>query len=325
MTDVRRTVLEWAQAGRVDDAKLAEILSVAGVLPTARDWRAFLDRLLLWLAGSLLGAGLIFFVAHNWLALGRFAKFGMVEALLVAALGAAWKLGLARNSGKAALTGAAMILGALLALVGQVYQVGADRYELFATWAVLILPWALVGRAPSLWLLWIVLVDLALTLYFLPQRRFLLDAIDAPERALVVLTISNALALTAWEGLALVGVTWLQVRWAARIVAFIGGTAATLLAMRSTWDLWAAGPLAMPVWVAWIAAIGTVYRYVVRDLFMLSGAVLSIILVATSLASKALSHDLDQPGVLLLLALLVLGLSAAGGWWLNRLARERRT
>ncbi|MET0204922.1 MAG: DUF2157 domain-containing protein [Casimicrobiaceae bacterium] len=57
---------------------------------------------------------------------------------------AVWR-GLDTLPGKAALV-AALLAGALLALVGQVYQTGADTFELFAAWAVAIV--VLVARMP---------------------------------------------------------------------------------------------------------------------------------------------------------------------------------
>src|SRR3546814_15416019 len=82
----------------------------------------------------------------NWNDLGRFAKFGLVGLLLIVAVIGYWRLGVDRAAGKASLLVASILLGALLALFGQTYQTGADTWELFANWAVLMAPWAL-GRA----------------------------------------------------------------------------------------------------------------------------------------------------------------------------------
>src|SRR5699024_11365250 len=41
---------------------------------------------------------------------------------------------------------ASIITGSLLALFGQVYQTGADTWQLFFAWAILITPWE-IGRA----------------------------------------------------------------------------------------------------------------------------------------------------------------------------------
>src|SRR5688572_21097573 len=137
----RAAVFDWAERGAIPAARLREALAVTGVIPTARDWHLFLDALLLWCGAAALGAGFIFFIAFNWTALGRYVKFGLVEAVVVLAVVAAWRLGIDRVAGKAALLVASLATGGLLALFGQTYQTGADTFELFASWAALILPW----------------------------------------------------------------------------------------------------------------------------------------------------------------------------------------
>ncbi len=61
---------------------------------------------------------------------------------------------------------ASVITGSLLALFGQVYQTGADTWQLFFGWAVLIVPWVIIARFPALWLLWLELINTGLILYF---------------------------------------------------------------------------------------------------------------------------------------------------------------
>jgi hypothetical protein len=131
----------------------------------AVEWRRFLDRLLLGLAAVLAGAGVIFFVAANWQELGRFAKFALVELPIVLALAACWRFDLSTRTGQAALVAAALCTGALLALVGQVYQTGADTWELFAAWAVAIAGWVAVARMPRFGSFGS-LVNVAIALYF---------------------------------------------------------------------------------------------------------------------------------------------------------------
>src|SRR5262252_8878336 len=97
----RHLLLAWAGRGAIKD--LPEALRVAGVLPERRDWRAFLDRLLLWSGAVALAAAVVFFVAHNWNDLGRYAKFGLVELLVLLAVLAYWRLGPDTASGKASL------------------------------------------------------------------------------------------------------------------------------------------------------------------------------------------------------------------------------
>ena len=73
-----------------------------------------------------LAAGAVFLVAFNWQDLGLYARFAMVEALLLAALIFAWVKGTDQVAGKLALMLAVLLTGALLALFGQTYQTGAN-------------------------------------------------------------------------------------------------------------------------------------------------------------------------------------------------------
>jgi len=66
--------------------------------------------------------------------------------------------------GQGALLLATLLTGALLALFGQSYQTGADVHELFFTWALLALPFALAGGSAALWALWFGVLNVALAL-----------------------------------------------------------------------------------------------------------------------------------------------------------------
>jgi uncharacterized membrane protein len=150
-------------------------------------------------------------VAHNWSELGKLAKFALLQVLVVAAVAAYWRLGSESAPGKAALLVASILLGALLALFGQIYQTGADTWELFASWAALIVPWVLIGRFAALWMLWIGIVNLAIALHF--QVFFLED-----QQQLWALFAFNSAALAAWE-LAALRLRWLDASWGPRLLA----------------------------------------------------------------------------------------------------------
>src|SRR5262249_49810957 len=137
---------------------------------------------------------------------------------LVLAVLLAWRVGLERATGKAALVAAALLVGALLALVGQAYQTSADTYELFTAWALAILPWVLVGRLAALWLFWVGLVNLAAILYFHVFGGLLWSVFGTVE-LLGWLFGLNTAALTLWEMLARRGIAWLNERWALRVLA----------------------------------------------------------------------------------------------------------
>src|SRR5690348_12313782 len=118
-------------------------------------WARWGQRALLALGAGQFLAGVVFFFAYNWNDLSDLTKFGVVEGALVIAAGGALLIGIDRAFGQVLLVAASVLTGVLLAVIGQVYQTGADLFELFAAWAVLILPWVLVSRSAAHWLLWL--------------------------------------------------------------------------------------------------------------------------------------------------------------------------
>lgn len=316
----RNEILTWATDGRLAVEKLPQALHLAGALPGPKEWRRFLDALALWLGAVCLAAAVIFFFAYNWQELGRFTRFGIVELLLAAAILAAWRLGLERTAGKAALLVATLLVGALLALVGQTYQTGADPWELFATWALCVLPWVAVARFAPLWLLLLTLVNLAVGLYY-HAFAGLFGLLFGTETLWWTLAGVNTAALAAWELAAGRGVPWLAARWAPRIVATASLGYATLLMVWSIVDNESGVVAALAGYAVLLACAYAVYRHRIRDLYVLALGVLSlVIVVAVFLGDSLLKHG--DAGAFLLIGLIVLGLSAAGGWWLRGVARE---
>lgn len=313
MSGLRGEVLDWFGAGRVLPGREREALRAAGIAPTSADWKIFLGRLTLWLGTIALAASLIFFFAFNWDDLGRLTKFALVEAAIVAALLAGGFLDLDGPAGKAVLVLLCLLTGALLALTGQVYQTGADTFELFAWWAALILPWVMVGRSGPLWLLWLGLLDIALFLYF----RIAFDA----EALLWALFALNGLALAGWEAANRAGLAWLRDDWPPRLVAIASGATATALMM---WAILGEGgaraALAALAYFAWLAALHYWYRRVRPDLFMLAVGLLSVIVSVATFLSWQMLGSSGSAGYLVI-GLVVIGLSAGGALWLRSVGR----
>lgn len=324
MQRARHTILDWAGQGAGFPEGLARAMQASGALPGAEAWRRFASLFLLLLGTLLFTAGVLFFLAFNWDALGRYARFALVEALVVAALlPVAW-FGLERVAGRAALFAAAVMLGGLLALVGQTYQTGADTYELFASWAAFILPWVLVSRFVPLWMLWLLLVNVALALYY-ETFGGMLGVLFGPDRLLWLLLAVDTLALALWDGLGWRGTGWLRPRWAPRVIATACGALVTTLALFAVLDEDRATRLAeIAVWLGWLGAAYLVYRRVILDLYVLAGGVLSVIVVVTAFLVRALAKNGFTDAAWLFTGLAVIGMSAAGSWWLRRVAAQAR-
>ena len=131
-----------------------------------REWWTWINRCLLFAGAASALAGIVFFFAYNWSRLPAMGKFSLVEIGLIACLIGAWKVGLDKIGGQVLLLAASIFVGVFLAVFGQVYQTGADSYQLFVGWAVLILGWVLLGRFGALWIVWLALVNTGLILYF---------------------------------------------------------------------------------------------------------------------------------------------------------------
>jgi len=320
VTGQRQLLLHWAEGGRLPSANLPQAARLANVIPSPAAWLRFVDRLLLFAGGVFVASGVIFFFAYNWQAIGRAAKFGLVQAALVAAVFVAWRAGLDRLTGSAALLLATLLLGALLALFGQSYQTGADTYQLFAVWALLALPWVALARFAPLWFIWLVLVNLAVVLYFQAFPDFFGMLIGSAERLWVLLGLNTA-ALAVWEFVRMRGVGWLRSRREPRLLALASGASVTMLVLWYIIDSDAISSAITVIYAAWMGAGYAVYRHRLRDLFMLAVGVLSGIIVITAVTTRAIAASFDAGG-LLLVAILVIGLSAVGGRWLRRLAAE---
>jgi len=315
----RGDILAWAEAGHITPENLPWALRLAGGTPGAGEWRRFLDLLALWLGAVFLAAGVIFFFAYNWKAMGHFAKFGIAEALLLAAVLSAWRLGLERISGKAALLVATLLSGALLALVEQTYQAGADNWQLFFRWALLVLPWVVISRFAPLWLVWLLLVNLATGLYGKMPGPF--GFLSHVQSTLWSLAVLNILALVVWELAAGEKQPWLCERWAPRIVAAAGMFFVTFLAVCGITDSSISGGAEVLAYAACLGGSYAVYRRRRRDLYMLTQGVLSLVVVITSFLGHNLARSGDA-GSFLFIGMVVLALSAGGGWWLRSVGRE---
>ena len=135
-----------------------------------------------------------------------------------------------------------------------------------------------------------------------------------------VLFAFNTAALTVWEIVAARGVEWSSQRWGTRLLASASGGLVTALAITQILDAHDAGIWAVPAWLVWLATAWAVYRRFIKDVYVLAGGVLSVIVVVATFFGKHLSGD--SAGGFLLVGLIVIALSAAGGWWLKNLAAE---
>lgn len=147
-----------------------EIKSIAQILEdhiysNKPSWQKFLRLLLLSLGLGFTVTGIIFFFAYNWNGLHKYVKLGLIEGLLMTAI--VFVLAIKSNPllKNIILTVASVLVGILLALFGQIYQTGADSYEIFLVWIIFISLWVWISDFSPLWLLYILLIQMLVTSY----------------------------------------------------------------------------------------------------------------------------------------------------------------
>lgn len=321
MDSKRSLILQWIEQGVLDKSKSVEALSVTGVLPDAVRWQHIIENFLLWLGSLALSFSVLFFIASNWSEMGRFAKFALVETIIVLCLFLYWKLDIDKAAAKVSITSATILLGVLLALYGQTYQTGADPWQLFANWALLILPWVLVAQFAPLWLIWVALLNLSIMLYFQALGSLFWFIFRSLEHILWVLFIFNSIIWISWE-FAQKRYEWLSERWPIWIVALTGGASITYLILLSIFDYYSSAAIAVLLYFAWAGIVYFVYYRILPDLFMLASLCFSAIVVITSFFGRHLLNHGDLIGGFFILSVLVIVMAAAAAKWLKRVQKE---
>lgn len=322
--DAMNRLLDWTGRGLLPAARLEELGHATGLLPDRMAWRAFLDRLLL-VAGALaLGSALVFFVAANWSLLGAYARFALAQVAVLLGVGAYWRWG-DGGAGRAGLGFAVLAFGALLALYGQTYQTGADPWQLFATWALLALPWTWLANSAGLWLFWLLLVNLAL-LRWLSLRIGFWSGLSEFEWFAWTIVLLQAGALLLAEWLALRGFQPGRARWALQLLLLAALAALTSLTVLALFeDVLKQGALALLAWLGALAAGWWAYRRRTVDVLALAFLALSAVVVLGALSIRVVGpRNLDNPFAWLLVAGVLIGLTTTAGRWLVGVARRAR-
>lgn len=285
-----------------------------------RDWWGWVNRLLLFLGAALLLAGIVFFFAFNWARMSPFAKFALIEGALLACVVAAWIVGLKRITGQVLLLGAGLLVGVLLAVYGQVYQTGADAYELFVGWSLLILGWVIVARFGAFWLMWLSLINVGIMTYWSqvaePNGR------AKTETMFMLLALVNGAALVTREYGAAGGVSWLAPRWLrwvllTSILMYL--TISSTMFITEAKSLFQTSALSLMLLMATLAASYLFFRFRERDLLVLTMCALSACAVVLTAMGRGLFGTLGWQGAeaFLVFGLIVIGVFSAVAFWLR--------
>lgn len=334
MRNLTSQVYEWLEQGHITSTQANDLFRQLSVPPNAVRWRSLLAQLLQWAGALSFACGVIFFFAFNWQSLERMSKFALIEAaLLISLVSFIWLY--YRSASKrlvdpaqslfgatlanAALLVVSLLVGGLLALVGQTYQTGADPWQLFAIWALAILPFAWVAGFDGLWLLLVGLVNLSLGLYVDTTSNWLDE-----QQWLFIFAVLN---LTLYYGFVFLGSTIKC--WHAPLVQYSTSLAAmacfTLLVCWMIFEPSDAKPLLVGVWAGYIVHLlfgFWWFRYKRLQVYPLALGGFSLITVGAALLTELLFHDTDPIGGFLFIGLYIILASTGLSSVLRRLNRQ---
>ncbi len=148
----------WSEAG------IADMLREK-VYTEKKGWTKFFDFFPLALGIGFTVSGIIFFFAYNWADMHKFVKMGIIGVLLAGCILFVLRAKASETVKSVVLTGAALLVGALFAVFGQVYQTGADAWQLFFVWTIFIVAWVTVSNFAPLRLIFLVLINTTIVLY----------------------------------------------------------------------------------------------------------------------------------------------------------------
>lgn len=138
-------------------------------------WIDFIYYFLAIFGFGLLLSAVVFFFAFNWQNLAGFTKFGILIALLLVCIFLSIYTKSSTLVKNLSLLGASSIIGILFAVFGQVYQTGANAYDLFLMWSLGITGWTLVSKFSFQWLFYVVLANTTLILWIIQVSGFTQD------------------------------------------------------------------------------------------------------------------------------------------------------
>lgn len=308
----RQTLADLIEKQHLNEQHIPHAIALAELSQSTERWQDFIRTILFWSGSIAMAFSLIFFIAANWQDIGRIAKFVLVEVAIVTAMFTYIKYKHHDSIRHASLVLCMLLVGGLMALFGQTYQTGADPWQLFFNWAILTTPWVLISRFSVIWLIWLGLLNLSLSLYYQTFGGFFDHT--------MALFLLNSLALAAWQSGAL-KFGWLNKQWAINLLGAVSGYFAMWVYMEALFD---DKPFGALVWCAWTGLIFYIYRFRLLNVFMLAGWSLSILVATDALIIKIIGDSFNA------FAFLVLASTTLGGGtfltiWLKGLIRDIRS
>ncbi|MGG5505947.1 MULTISPECIES: DUF2157 domain-containing protein [unclassified Myroides] len=175
---------EHASISEEDFKVLYEQYGVA----SQRQWENFISYALAVCGIGFLVSGVLFFFAFNWDHMPAMVKFILVGSGIVVSAFFAVTPRVKEPINKICLVATSILVGVLLAVFGQIYQTGANAYDLFLTWLCVITPLTLVSQSTYQWLFFSILANTTLILAMVQRLQ-----VDSIFVGILCLVLANAI------------------------------------------------------------------------------------------------------------------------------------
>lgn len=271
----------------------------------AEQWGLWISRLFLSVGVALVLSGVAYFFAFNWAKITPLMKFSVLQLAMAGCLLGAYYYRLERISGQVLLLSASVLVGVFLAVFGQIYQTGADAFQLFMMWSLLIFGWTVISNFAAQWVLWLAVTNVFVVLWW--EQAFLPDH---EQQALIfaliaVLNLSALLlreAYVAWKS-----APWLAQRWvrALLVVAVLLPASIPVVELIFAGQAGSASAQTSAILGSVIlAGVYFLYRFKLRDMWALAAVALSVCVILEALVLDFLAETLkDEIAMFLLMGL----------------------
>ncbi len=290
-------------------------------------WGEFSAQLLNILGFLFIVSGLIFYFAFNWENMSPSYKLQTIQAGLLCTVAGSWAFSLQKLSGQLFLCGASILVGVFLAVFGQIYQTGADSYQLFGFWALLILPWVLISRFAALWYLWFVIINVGIFFYWTEVAN-----ISTMRNILIfpLLILLNCLFLSLREYGDMRNLSWCQGRWH-RILLTLSIVVLTMFPIMSfilDYKEWPNSYLTLSALLGLFVQFGFIYYYRAKksDMWVISITMIALCIITCTAGFKILDvHINNEVFRWLLMSVLTLAVFTVGACILRKLTPTKET
>lgn len=321
----RRLVEELYSHGKITQKARQYALSL---LYPHDQWGMWISRLLLAIGTSLVLSGIVYFFAFNWAKILPAVKLAIIEILIISCLLGAYACSLQRLGGKVLLLSASVMVGVFMAVFGQMYQTGADAYQLFMTWSLLTLGWTLLSNFVAQWFFWLVITNIFLVLWW---RQGALPSEDMAFMIFIYMTILNGIALAAREYFSISKASvWLESQWTRMVL--IVPILATMLIPIVTWIFLSSTATISIKLGGIVGLIGHglayfFYRYKLPDMRTLAAIVFSGCIAVVAAGSKIITETLpeESPVEFLLIGLMTIIVFSCAIAYLRNTAQKMKT